>query len=207
MKVWDLPTRLYHWVQLVLFIGLVVSGLTEEGPHVIAGLILLSLLLWRVVWGFIGSETSRFTQFVKSPRVVTQYLQGKYPEKPGHNPAGALMVLALISLLLLQCFTGLALAGMLDPLPGSEVWLTDELFDLFVLVHENLFKGLITLSVLHVLAIIVYKIKSKPLVKAMFTGVQENRQQETVYFASTYIAALVLSLTLVISYLLYYFHL
>ncbi|MDG3088513.1 cytochrome b/b6 domain-containing protein [Vibrio hannami] len=207
MKVWDLPTRLYHWVQLVLFIGLIVSGITEEGPHVIAGLLLFSLLLWRITWGFVGSETSRFSQFLKSPRVVIQYLKGNYPEAPGHNPAGALMVLALVALLLAQCFTGLALAGMLDPLPNSELWLTEELFDVFVLVHENLFKVLIAFSVLHVLAILVYKLKSKPLVKAMFTGIQEGSTFPPVTFASNLLALVILVVTLIISYLFYYYHL
>lgn len=207
MKVWDLPTRLYHWLQAALFIGLIVSGLTEEGPHVKAGLLLFSLLLWRIIWGFIGSETSRFSQFLKSPKTTLLYLKGDYPEKPGHNPAGGLMVVALISLLLLQCLTGLALAGILDPLPGSEVWLTDELFDVFVVIHENLFKGLIALSSLHVLAIIVYKLKSKPLVKAMITGYQESDGGQAVYIAPTILAALIFAAALLLSYFLYYLHL
>jgi cytochrome b len=204
MKVWDLPTRLYHWLQLALFVALIASGITEQGPHVTLGLALLTLLLWRVIWGFIGSETSRFSQFVKSPQAVLRYLQGNYPERPGHNPAGALMVMALIALLLLQCLTGLALAGMLDPLPGSEAWLNDDNFDICVLIHENLFKGLIALSVIHVVAIIIYKLKSKPLLMAMITGRQHTAKGLPVYLAPLAYAVIALVIATSITGYLYY---
>lgn len=174
MKVWDFPTRLYHWIQALLFAGLAFSGLTEQGPHVYLGLTLFTLLTWRLLWGFIGSETSRFSQFIHSPKTVLLYLKGEYKESPGHNPAGGYMVVTLVAALLIQCLSGLALSGMLDPLPGSEYWLNDQIFDICVFIHENLIDGLFILVSLHLLAIIIYKLQRKPLVKAMFTGVQEH---------------------------------
>lgn len=170
MKVWDLPTRLYHWLQVLFFVGLAFSGLTEQGPHVYVGLSLFTILVWRILWGFVGSETSRFSQFIYSPAQVISYLKGGQEPHLGHNPAGGYMVIALISALSLQCVTGLALSGMLDTLPGSEYWLNDDVFDVCVLIHENLINGLFVLVALHILAIAAYKIQGKPLVKAMFTG-------------------------------------
>lgn len=178
MKVWDLPTRLYHWFQVILVAGLMYTGTTGDGPHTRIGLLLLTLLLWRLIWGVIGSETSRFRQFVKSPFQVLAYLQGRGKHAPGHNPAGAYMVIVMITVLFFQTLTGLALAGYLDPLPGSEVWLSDEIFDYAVLIHENGITALYFLIGLHLAAIAIYKLKAKPLVMAMITGVQESEESE-----------------------------
>ncbi|MFC1235155.1 cytochrome b/b6 domain-containing protein [Vibrio sp. F74] len=202
MKVWDLPTRLYHWIQALLFAGLAFSGLTEQGPHVYFGLTLFTLLIWRIIWGFFGSDTSRFSRFIRSPKTVVQYLNGQHPEQPGHNPAGGYMVLAMIGALLLQALTGLALSGMLDPLPGSEIWLNDDIFDVCVLIHENLVNGLFVLVGLHVLAIIIYKWRNKPLVKAMFTGYQENMTAK-INLASNRRALVILMIALAITSAIY----
>lgn len=77
MKIWDLATRLYHWVQALLFIALMASGLSGNGPHVQLGLALFTLLLWRLTWGVIGSETSLFRQFLRSPKGVIKKLKKK----------------------------------------------------------------------------------------------------------------------------------
>lgn len=202
MKVWDLPTRIYHWSQLALVCGLFFSGLTEQGPHTKFGLALFTLLLWRLIWGLAGSETSRFTHFIKSPFTVIRYLKGIQKESTGHNPAGGYMVVVLIASLTLQCLTGLAVAGYLDPLPASEIWLSDEIFDLAVLIHEN---GIIYLPVLiavHIAAILIYKLRGIPLVKAMFTG-QQNITGNRVYFASNSRALVAFLLCLALTVSLY----
>lgn len=85
MKIWDLPTRLYHWAQALLFLGLLITGNSGEGPHIPLGLALLTLLIWRIIWGWIGSQTSRFAQFIKPPRDVVHYFRGEITEKAGHN--------------------------------------------------------------------------------------------------------------------------
>ena len=117
MKVWDLATRLYHWLQAVLFIVLIVTGFSGNGPHVTIGLVMFTLVLWRLIWGYVGSETNRFGQFLCSPKVVVRYMLGKERVMLGHNPAGGWMVFVIITALLLQCVSGLAVAGMLDNLP------------------------------------------------------------------------------------------
>lgn len=183
MKIWDLPTRLYHWLQAALFIGLAGSGFSGNGPHIYLGLALFSLILWRLVWGMIGSDTSRFSQFMSSPRSAWQYLRGRVQPKPGHNPLGAWMVVGMITTLFVQCITGLAIAGFFDTFPYTEVIITDGVFDLLGTAHAIAARMLIAFVVLHLLAILVYKLLSKPLVLAMITG-KQNQSLSTAHFGN-----------------------
>jgi cytochrome b len=195
MKIWDLPTRLYHWLQAGLFMVLIVTGYNGEGPHVQLGLGLLTLLIWRLIWGVIGSDTSRFRQFICSPSVLLKYLRGERIEHAGHNPAGGWMVVSLLLCLLLQCISGLVIAGFADNLPLAEVWLTDGLYDVFYLIHNVLFYVLPALIFIHVAAIIGYKFASKPLVLAMITGYQAKHagvRKVPLYFCSNLKALLML---------------
>lgn len=168
MKIWDLPTRLYHWLQAALFIGLAASGFNGQGPHIYLGLALFALLLWRITWGLVGSDTSRFTQFISSPAMIIRYLTGKGSTKQGHNPLGAWMVIALIGTLTIQCLTGIVIAGLLDNL--LDQLLTDDLFDIMVTIHVIAARALVAFVVLHLVAIAIYKLRSKPLVWAMISG-------------------------------------
>ncbi|MBA5761360.1 cytochrome b/b6 domain-containing protein [Vibrio sp. 404] len=172
VKVWDIATRVYHWVQAALFIALLMSGNSGSGPHVQLGLALFVLVIWRLMWGIIGSETSRFSSFVTSPLKTWRYITGKTKAKLGHNPLGAWMVVMLIVGLLVQCISGLALSGLLDNLPLASIWLTDDVFSLLEQAHIVLAKLLPLLVVCHLIAILVYKLRGKALLKAMFTGVQ-----------------------------------
>jgi len=174
MKIWDLATRLYHWLQAAVFIGLIITGTTGNGPHMQLGLILFTLVTWRILWGFCGSETNRFKQFLRSPQVILTYLRGNSSQKPGHNPAGGWMVIALLFSLLLQCISGLALAGLLEQLPLAELWLTDNIFSLLESTHLLLADVLPMLVFGHVMAVICYKLKKKPLLLAMVTGFQSH---------------------------------
>lgn len=190
MKIWDLATRLYHWAQALLFIALMASGLSGNGPHVQLGLALFTLLLWRLTWGVIGSETSLFRQFLRSPKDVITYLKGKSAATVGHNPAGGWMVAALLTTLQLQCISGMALGGLFDTWPYSDVWLNDNVFAGLEWLHLTLADLLPLLIALHVGAILFYKLRGKPLLKAMITGkqTQMNKQaliteQKIVYLA------------------------
>lgn len=193
MKIWDLSTRVYHWTQAGLFIALMASGFSGNGPHIQLGLAMTTLVVWRLIWGFVGSETSRFQQFLRSPITVFRYLVGKERAKPGHNPAGGWMVITLISALLIQCISGLAMAGMLDGLPYADIWLTDGLFSLLESAHIVLVRLLPVLVSLHVIAILFYKLRAKPLTWAMVTGKQVKHSfTSRVVFASQWRALFVL---------------
>src|SRR4051812_34776507 len=108
VRVWDVPTRVVHWL-LVLFVA--ISWRTgTNGPmdyHRWSGYALLGLVLFRLYWGFFGSSTAKFAGFVRGPRQVVDYVRGRWNPLAGHNPLGALSVLALIVLLLAQVALGL----------------------------------------------------------------------------------------------------
>jgi cytochrome b len=171
LKIWDVSTRLYHWLQAFLFFGLVISaygGLGKE-VHQSLGLCLIVLLVWRIGWGLFGSETSRFSQFVSSPREVLRYLRGGSEARAGHNPVGALMVIALISSLFLQGSIGLIMSDWVEgkALLGRSVIRT--LSD----VHEFNALFLLTLSAIHIITILVYTAKGRNLIRPMMTGVAQ----------------------------------
>ncbi|MCM0148621.1 cytochrome b/b6 domain-containing protein [Photobacterium galatheae] len=193
MKVWDLATRVYHWLQAVLFVALFATGKIGIGPHIPLGLMLLTLLVWRLGWGFFGSETARFTSFRYSPFATWRYLQGIKKANAGHNPVGAWMVFTLITLLLLQCISGLALAGFLETLPFAQVWLTDSVADFFTAMHLVLATGLPWVVGIHIGAIILYQFRGQPLIQTMITGRQKmQRDQPEPTFVSSLRALFVL---------------
>ncbi len=109
IKLWDLPTRLFHWL-LVLLVALAfltgLSGGSLMTWHGRIGLAILGLLAFRLAWGFIGSTYARFSQFVRGPRTILAYMRGRW-HGVGHNPLGAVSVLTLLGLLLFQTLSGL----------------------------------------------------------------------------------------------------
>lgn len=177
VRVWDLPTRIFHWALVACVVGLVVTA-NIGGPwmdwHGRLGLTVLSLLLFRVLWGFVGGHWSRFGSFLYPPSAVLTYLRGDAPpeHRVGHNPLGMLSVLALLAVLLVQAGTGLfsddeiAFTGPLASLvSGDTVSLASR-------YHKSVGKlMLLLLLVMHVSAILFYKIFRKDdLVRPMVSG-------------------------------------
>lgn len=168
VPVWDLFVRLFHW-SLVTCVILNLWVLEEgETPHEWAGYTAVGLVLARVVWGFVGSRHARFSDFFPTPRRVTAHVQamlrGEHPSSVGHNPLGALMMLALMALVL-----GLGLTGWLQGTDAyfGEEWLED--------LHEGLANTLLLLAGLHAAAAIVMsKLERVNLVRAMVTGRKER---------------------------------
>ena len=116
VRVWDLPVRLFHWLIVALVAAAYVTWrLNWMVWHGWIGDITLALLLFRLLWGFFGSETARFTQFLASPRIVFEHLKYGLLREPdrqvGHNPAGGWMVLLLLALLFAQTLTGIYVAN------------------------------------------------------------------------------------------------
>lgn len=180
VRIWDLPTRVFHWLLVVCVVGLVVSG--QIGGlamqwHFRLGYGVLALLLFRLLWGFVGGRWSRFVVFVRSPGVVLRYLRGQgTPDmEAGHNPLGALSVLGLLAVGLVQVSTGLFSddeifnSGPLAHLVSSD-WVS-----LASWVHTEVSKVvLIALVLLHVAAIVYYRVaKRRDLVRPMLTGDKE----------------------------------
>lgn len=173
IRLWDLPTRAFHWSLVVVITVSIISGKIGGDwmrVHGIAGLTVIGLLGFRLAWGVIGATHARFTHFVPTPQAVVAYLRGRW-RGVGHNPLGALAVLGLLGLLGAQAVTGLfsnddiAYTGPLISHVSSDVseWLTGW--------HRQLSTVMYVAIGVHVLAIVFYALfKKDNLVKPMITG-------------------------------------
>jgi cytochrome b len=173
VRVWDLPTRLFHWTMVAL---LAAMWLTAEARnislHTQLGVALLGLLVFRLLWGLIGSETARFGSFLAGPGRVLAYLRGERPSHVGHNPLGGWSVAALLLLLLAQCTLGLV-AHDVDGLESGPLsyLVSYETADWARLWHHRLFDLILILAALHVTAVLFYFLaRDEDLVMPMFTG-------------------------------------
>lgn len=115
IKVWDAAVRIFHW-SLVLFFALaLISGDDAEGLHALSGYVICGLLIFRIIWGFIGTRYARFSDFIYDPGEITAYLSGFLSGRSkyylGHNPAGGLMIVVLLLSLSATCWTGLKTYG------------------------------------------------------------------------------------------------
>lgn len=178
VTVWDLPVRLFHWALVGLLGFSWWSG--EEGGmalerHLWAGYAVLALVLFRCVWGCVGSATARFTHFVRGPRTVLASLPELASARPlhvaGHNPLGGWMVLALLLVLLVQTATGLFANDDLFNEGPLYAHVGKALSDTLTGLHHLNFKLLLALVALHVAAIAWHRVrKGEKLVSAMVHG-------------------------------------
>lgn len=181
---WDLPTRLFHWTLAILILTAWVSYRYSEtlGDNLLKwhrwnGMAILVLLVWRLLWGVFGSSTSRFGTFLRGPAAIIDYarelLTGRSRRFLGHNPLGALMVLALLSIAAVQGALGLFTIEHNDLTAGPLYRLVDEATAKQVSRwHRWLYYWVLLPAVaVHVTANIFYGVvKREPLIKAMFTG-------------------------------------
>ena len=176
VRVWDCPTRLFHWAAVVLVISAyVTSRLNWMDWHVRIGYALLTAVLFRILWGIFGSETTRFSRFLASPRAAVQHLAHVLRREPdhqaGHNPAGGWMVLLLLFLLLGEALTGVYVANdVADEGPLTEL-VPAAIANVITALHTIIWNALVAAVALHLLAIIVYATaKGQNLLFPMITG-------------------------------------
>jgi len=200
MRVWDAPTRLFHWAIVVLMAFSYLSAMREWNQfHFISGYTVLALLLFRLAWGFVGSETSRFRQFLRSPLLGLQHLASFGQREPdteiGHNAAGGWWVLAMLAALLIQAGSGLFSNNDTDAKGPLAHRVSKATSDWLSGLHSASFYVLLALVVVHILAIIAYAVfKRHDLVRAMVTGKKRlpaNLRQPR--FASPLLAAGILA--------------
>ena len=200
MRVWDAPTRLFHWAIVVLIaVSYFSMKFDRMQIHYLSGYTILTLLLFRLCWGLFGSETSRFRQFMRSPvegfRHLADFPKREPDREVGHNAAGGWMVLFMLLALAVQAVSGL-FAG--DPIEGGGPFVDQigskpqHLLSTIHVINFNIILGLIAL---HVVAIIAYAvIKRHDLVRPMVTGKKRlpptTRQPR---FASPILAGIVLA--------------
>lgn len=176
--IWDLPLRLFHWLLVLSILG---SWYTSEqdgdmvDQHMLLGYFILGLVIFRILWGFLGTKHALFSQFIPSPNDIHSYAKQintpTAPKHPGHNPLGSLMVVMMIITILAQAVSGLFInddifsSGPYYEIFGSEFskWMKT--------VHYYAFDVMLVLIGLHLSAIVLYWWKKKMnLVLPMITG-------------------------------------
>ncbi|WP_397412512.1 cytochrome b/b6 domain-containing protein [Polaromonas sp.] len=179
IRVWDLPTRLFHWALVAAVIGLAITGTLGGSAmawHFRFGYSVLTLLLFRIVWGLVGGHWSRFGAFLYSPASVINYLKGKgKPEDGiGHSPLGAGSVFAMLGFLLAQVGTGLLSDDEIAFSGPLTRFVSNATVGLATNYHKNIGKWiLLALVLLHIVAIMFYLRRKHNLVGAMLHGDKE----------------------------------
>jgi cytochrome b len=177
VKVWDLPTRLFHWILVALLIA---QWLTAENSgtmdwHVRGGYAVLALVLFRLIWGIMGSETARFSHFMRGPGATLGYfmalLRGESPHYLGHNPMGGWSIAMLLILLLIQAVTGLFANDDIlieGPLYSS---VSKDTSDWLTTIHRLNFNLLLAMIAVHLAAVLFYLlVKRENLIHPMLSG-------------------------------------
>ena len=173
--VWDVPTRVFHWLLVVCFAG---AWLTSESErlqmiHYAFGYSACALVLFRMVWGLVGTRYARFTQFIKGPKQILIHLKGAlsgHHDSVGHNPAGGLVMLVLMLIILL-----IGLTGYLS--------VKEFLGDFMSGAHEAIASLALTLVVVHIAAAVIMSLLQKEnLVRAMVDGKKQGLPEQAIRF-------------------------
>ncbi len=174
--VWDISTRLFHWLTAALVLAAYLTWrLDWMDWHANIGDALLAWVIFRLLWGFFGSDTTRFASFVAWPRAALQHLAHAFRREPdrqvGHNPAGGLMVVILIALLLGEALSGLYVNNdVADEGPLTE-FVAAPVANAIAALHWIIWDALLAAVALHVLAILAYAVaKGQNLVTPMIIG-------------------------------------
>lgn len=177
IRVWDLPIRLFHWLLVACIVGSLICvniGGNAIQWHAYFGYSILTLLIFRIIWGFIGSTHARFASFLPNREAITNYLQGKSPRFLGHNPIGALSVFALLLVLSVQAVTGLFVDDEIAFQGPLSKYLSESSVSFLSEIHESNQVVIYTLIAIHIAAIWYYKkFKGEDLIRPMISGDKE----------------------------------
>lgn len=168
IRVWDFPTRVFHWSLAACFVIAVITQDMERlrQVHITSGYTMMGLVMFRLIWGIVGTRYARFSSFVPTPRSVFRYLSGIVTGRPehyvGHNPLGALGIVAMIVLTV-----GVGISGVLLDSGVAE--------DVFEDLHEGLANGMLAVVGIHLIGVVLSGVlHQENLVKAMLTGHKEG---------------------------------
>jgi cytochrome b len=211
--VWDLPTRLFHWL-LVIFVIISFVTVNIGGNamqcHELSGFTILTLLLFRLAWGFVGSRESRFRSFIQGPSAIIRYIKTLMRSDSthylGHNPLGGWSIIAMLLALLVQAGTGLFANDDIVTEGPLFDWVGKSTSDWLTRVHKLNHEVIILLVSIHILAVLFYLFfKRENLVKPMFTGFKQWSKNEPApppAAGRTWLAALIAGLAAFAVYLL-----
>ena len=182
IRVWDLPTRLFHWSLALLVVFSFVTGRLGGNWmawHLKSGYAILALVLFRIAWGFAGSDSARFASFLRGPRVALDYARelraGRHPFTPGHNPLGGWMVAAMLLAVALQAATGLFSDDEIATQGPLAVKVSDATVSRMSAIHSGWEWAIVALVAVHVAAIATYRWRwNRRLVGPMLHGWMEG---------------------------------
>jgi cytochrome b len=178
LLVWDLPTRLFHWLLVILvitsFVTAKIGGIWMQ-YHLLSGYIILGLLLFRIIWGFMGGRYARFSAFIRGPSQVIKHTQTMLkkdaPNYLGHNPLGGWSVIAMLIALLVQVVTGLFANDDIFTEGPLYPWVSKATSELMTHIHRLNQNVIIILIAIHMAAVLFYLIiKKENLILPMFKG-------------------------------------
>jgi cytochrome b len=196
IKVWDIGVRVFHWSLVVLFFISYVSGDEESLLHVYSGYGVLGLVVFRVVWGVVGTKYARFSNFIVGPKTAALYARSLLTSRPvhylGHNPIGGWMVIALLILLIATSWSGLVLYGAEGhgPLANQQVSIMslahangddneerdDEGDEFWEEIHEALAQVTLLFVFMHIGGVLIGSMLHREnLIKAMVTGYKNKK--------------------------------
>lgn len=185
--VWDAPVRVFHWLMVASFAGAWLTAESERWRllHVTLGYTMVGLVAFRIVWGLMGTRYARFSAFVRSPAAVIRYMASLVKGRPerhvGHNPAGAIAIVAMLLMTLAVGVTGWAVYNS----TGGE-WLGN--------LHEGVANAMLALIAIHVIAVLASSLLHREnLIGAMVTGYKSGRADESIRTARWGLAALVMA--------------
>ena len=184
--VWDAPTRVFHWLQALSFFAAYLTADSERlrNYHVALGYILLSLLVFRLLWGFVGTRYARFRSFLFNPKEIVIYLlaliKGKPPHYLGHNPAGSVSVWILLGLGIFICVTGV-------------MALQDDASDIVGDLHDVATYIMLGVIGLHLVGVLISSILHREnLLRSMFTGFKSAESGQGIQRAYNWLGVLML---------------
>jgi cytochrome b len=184
--VWDAPVRVFHWLFALSFAGAYLTAESERWRqvHVTLGYTVGALVVFRLLWGLVGTRYARFRSFVRGPAVVRRYflgmLRGAPPHSTGHNPVGALAIIGMLALAALVCVTGWATYNEIRGLSSDDL-------------HEMLANAMLALVVVHVAGVLLGSwLERENLVKAMFTGRKIGPMSKAITSSRAWVAAVLL---------------
>jgi cytochrome b len=183
--IWDIPTRVFHWLQVVSFGTAYLTAFSERlrNYHAALGYILLGLLVFRLLWGFIGTRYARFNSFLFNPKEVVAYLLTMIKGKPqhylGHNPAGSVSVWLLLALGMFICVTGV-------------MALQDDASDIVVDLHGLATNIMLGVILLHLIGVLMSSfLHRENLVRSMFTGFKFSESDECIQRTYNWLGVLI----------------
>lgn len=194
--IWDLPTRVFHWSLVICFIGAVLTQESEKYRlfHVSFGYTMLGLVIFRLLWGVVGTRYSRFSSFLFGFKEMKRYIQGLVRNRPvhylGHNPLGSMAIYWILAIVL-----GISITGYCIFNDVGANWYSE--------AHELMANFLIGIVVIHILGVIVSSLLHKEnLVRSMLTGLKQGAAQDGIQGRSIY---LVIALAMIAGIVYFWF--